>query len=104
MRGFAIGDAAASISDMIDGTSDSSKSVKCDPRWGLCASSSVGMELAVVSHNPGSWGSRGVGNIDIEDGTGICRDKDENGVKLTCAIRELAMLLYRVDMAFARLD
>ena len=35
MRGLAIGDAAALISDRIECMSDNSKRVKCDPSWGV---------------------------------------------------------------------
>ena len=93
MSGLAIGDAAAVISDRMECMSDNSKRVKCDPNWEVWASSSVGIELAVVNQRPGSWASSGVGSTDMEDTTGICSDNDEKGVKLTWAIRELAILL-----------
>lgn len=80
--------------------------MKCAPSWGPLpwTSSSVGMELAVVSQRPGSWGASAFGRIGIEVGNGIWRDRDMAGLKSIWAIREAVMLLYRVDMAFARLD
>ena len=88
-----MGDATALTSDKIECTSDNSKRVKCDPNWAVWVSSSVGMEFAVVNQCPGSWDSRGVGKADMEDTNGVCRESDEHGVKLMCAIRKLVMLL-----------
>lgn len=56
-------------------------------------SSSVGMELAVVSQRPGSWGASAFGSMEIEVGKGICRDRDKDGLRVICAIREAVMLL-----------
>lgn len=67
-------------------------------------SSSVGMDVAVVSHRPGSCGDIRFGRTEVDVGMGICSDKDKGGVKLMWAIRELERLLYKVDIAFARLD
>lgn len=60
--------------------------------------------MAVVSQRPGSWGERRCGRVEIEVGTGIWRESERVGVRLIWAIREVDMLLYRLEMALARLD
>ncbi len=59
----------------------------------LLTSSSVGMDVAVVSQRPGSCGNIGLGRTEVDVGMGICSDRDKGGVKLMWAIRELDMLL-----------
>ena len=51
-----MGDAVALTSAMMEWRFDSNKRVKCAPSWGPLpwTSSSVGIELAVVSHRPGN--------------------------------------------------
>ena len=83
------------MSAKIECRSDSSKRVKWAPSWGPLpwTSSSVGMELAVVSQRPGSWGASAFGSIEMEVGKGIWRDRDKVGLKPMWAIREAVMLL-----------
>lgn len=85
----------ALISAMIEWRSDSNKRVKCAPSWGPLpwTSSSVGIELAVVSQRPGSWGASVFGSTEMEVGNGIWRDRDKAGLKPIWAIREAVMLL-----------
>lgn len=43
----------------------------------------MGIEVAVVSQSPGSWGAVRLGRADMEVGIGICKDMDSLGVRLT---------------------
>ena len=75
--------------------SDNKSSVNCAANSEPVAltSSSVGMDVAVVSQRPGSCGDIRLGRTGVDVGMGICSDRDTAGVKLTCAIREFDMLL-----------
>ena len=66
------------------GSSDSRSSVNCaassDPV--SLTSSSVGIDVAVVSHRPGSCGDIGLGRTEVDMGIGICSERDKAGFKL----------------------
>ena len=53
----------------------------------------MGIVVAVVSQRPGNGGDIKFGRIEIDDGIGICRDRDSVGVKVTWAICEFDILL-----------
>lgn len=46
----------------------------------------------------------GLGRIDVDVGTGICKERDSAGVRWTWAILELHIEVKTVEIAFARLD
>lgn len=46
----------------------------------------------------------GLGRIDVDVGTGICKERDSAGVRWTWAILELDIEVNTVEIAFARLD
>ena len=85
VSGAVRGDAVALISASIVGRSANKSSVNCAANSGPVAlmSSSVGIDVAVVSQRPGNCGDIGLGRTDVDVGMGICRDNDKVGVRLT---------------------
>ena len=90
---------------MIVGRSERRRRAKSEARseggWGR---GDGGMEVAVVSQRPGSWGSVGVGRVEMEVGIGICRENVRCWVRVMWAIREVEMLVYVVAMALASVE
>jgi hypothetical protein len=76
-------------------TSQRRRRAKCDASLDrvVCSSSPMGMEVAVVSQRPGSWGSVAVGSVVMEVGTGTWREKERVGVSSMWAMRDLEMLV-----------
>lgn len=46
----------------------------------------------------------GLGRIDVDVGTGICKERDSSDVRWTWAILELDIEVNTVEIAFARFD
>lgn len=67
---------------------------------------SSGREVAVVSQRPGREGSVGVGvgRVEVEVGMGICRERLRVGERRIWAMCDLEMLVWRVEIALARVD
>ena len=106
VNGVVSGEIVTLTSASIVGRSVRRSSVKWAASWEpvVLISSSVGRDVAVVSQRPGSWGCIGLGRMEVDVGIGICSDRVKAEVKLIWAILELDMLLYKVDIPFARLD
>ena len=100
------GEAVAATSARMLGRSESRRSVKCEANWDgvLLMSSSVEVGAAVVSQRPGVCGEVGVGRVEVEARRGICRERENVGVRLMWAIRDVETLLKSVERAFARVD
>lgn len=59
----------------------------------MSTSSLTGSEVAVVSQRPGIWCDKGPGRTEMEVGTGIWKDREDDWVRLTWAMREVDILL-----------
>ena len=65
--------------------------MKWEARCEDSLSYSVGRDVAVVSQRPGSWGDSGPGRTEMEVGKGSCKEREEEGVRLTRAMRDVEM-------------